>query len=298
MAVTPSERAEVPVSHRSILPTVPGIPAGAAVLIAVTCTFLGFFIDASGGSELTLTFSSLYVLGCVLAVLAVRYRGLFTVLVLPPLLLFFAVPLAYQQLLGNAGSLKLKDILLNLAIPLVNRFPTMALATVLVLAIGGLRIYLHRHEGMPGDDRPRARTRGGRSGGATRARRSRTGEQDPARRRSRAARAADAEFDDPAPKSGSRGRRPTGRVAERPPRVGSDRTAADRKRTPVDRKPAGERTPPADRRSGDRTPPAAAARKPRGDQPPRRRTAASGEVPPHPRPNVRYRDRDSGRIER
>ncbi len=286
-------------SHRSILPTVPGVPAGAAVLIAVTCTFLGFFIDASGGSELTGTFSSLYVLGCVLAVLAVRYRGLFTALVLPPLLLFFAVPLAYQQMLGNSRSLGLKDILLNLAIPLVNRFPTMALATVLVLAIGGLRLYLHRHEGMPGDDRSRSRARGSRSGAAARTRRSRAGESDPARRRTRTTRASDAEFDDPAPKSGSRGRRPTGRVAERPPRVGSDRTAgADRKRAPVDRKPAGERTPPADRRTGDRTPPAAAARKPRGDQPPRRRAAAGGEVPPHPRPNVRYRDRDSGRIER
>ncbi|MFD7848013.1 hypothetical protein ACFV4K_34445, partial [Nocardia sp. NPDC059764] len=30
----------------------------------------------------------------------------------------------------------------------------------------------------------------------------------------------------------------------------------------------------------------------------RRRRPQPGEVPPHPRPNVRYRERDSGRIER
>ncbi|MGW4242266.1 hypothetical protein ACWELQ_07130, partial [Nocardia sp. NPDC004722] len=30
----------------------------------------------------------------------------------------------------------------------------------------------------------------------------------------------------------------------------------------------------------------------------RRRRAQPGDLPPHPRPNVRYRERDSGRIER
>ncbi|MTK46657.1 hypothetical protein GL303_08610 [Nocardia seriolae] len=30
----------------------------------------------------------------------------------------------------------------------------------------------------------------------------------------------------------------------------------------------------------------------------RRRRPQPGDLPPHPRPNVRYRERDSGRIER
>lgn len=310
----------MPPSHSSILPSVPGIPAGAAVLIAVTCTFLGFFIDSTGGSELTGTFASLYVLGCVIAVLVVRYRGLFTAMVLPPLLLFFAVPLAYQQMLGNSGSLKVKDILLNLAIPLVNRFPTMAVATVLVLAIGAARIYLHRREAAAGDDRPRSpRSRTTRPSNAARSRRTRPTDTDPARRRFRAARDADAEFDDHTPEPAPRGRRPNGRVAERPPRVGADRQsgAADRKRAPA-KPPVGDRKPPVGERKGpaadrkapvaerksaaaDRTPPAN-ARKPRPDRTPPseqpRRRNPNGEVPPHPRPNVRYRDRDSGRIER
>ncbi|WP_373282777.1 DUF6542 domain-containing protein, partial [Nocardia asiatica] len=97
MAASERVRSRVPAPQRSILPSVPGIPVGAAILIAVACTFLGFLIDASGGGgELTGTFAALYVLGCVAAVSAVRYRGLFSTMVLPPLLLFVAVPLAYQ----------------------------------------------------------------------------------------------------------------------------------------------------------------------------------------------------------
>ncbi|WP_280268500.1 DUF6542 domain-containing protein [Nocardia wallacei] len=270
MAATQRERSEVPASHRSIIPSVPGVPAGAAVLIAVACTFIGFFIDAgSSGKELTRTFSVCYIVGCVLAALVVRYRGLFTTMVTPPLLLFVSVPLAYQQLLGRTST-SVKDILLNLAIPLVNRFPTMALATVLVLLIGGGRVLMHRREAQDtgGDRVRRSTTRGPRPG--DRARRTRTAAQsDTLRRRARSSRPAAADADaDPAPARPNR--RTSGRVAERPPRVS----------------PA-----PAYPRASDR---ASAA-----DQPARRaRPQRNGDVPPHPRPNVRYRDRDSGRIER
>ncbi|WP_459962098.1 DUF6542 domain-containing protein [Nocardia sp. IFM 10818] len=318
MAVTQSERAEVPPSHRSIVPSIPGVPAGAAVLIAVTCTFIGFFIDARGGSELTGTFAALYVLGCVLAVLAVRYRGLFTTMVLPPLLLFVSVPLAYQQMLGSSGGLELKNILLNLAIPLVNRFPTMALATVLVLIIGAVRIYLHRREqdGSSGELR-KPRTRTARPARAARAQRTRPADsKDPARRRFR----SDPEHDDSiaAEPAAAPSRRPAGRTADRPPRVGKPadrqgrkpaganpaaaRQAGERKRNPADRRatpdrkaaarqPATDRKPPADRRAAGANP---AAQAPEA----RRRRNPNNDVPPHPRPNVRYRERDSGRIER
>ncbi|MFB7722571.1 DUF6542 domain-containing protein [Nocardia sp. NPDC056100] len=325
MAVTQRERAEVPPSHRSILPTVPGVPAGAAVLTAVTCTFIGFLIDTMGGDELTGTFASLYVIGCVLAALIVRYRGLFTTMVVPPLLLFLAVPLAYQQMLGNsAGGFKVKEILLNLAIPLVNRFPTMALATVLVLIIGAIRVAMHRRE-QQGDSggasfKPRART--ARPAGAARAQRAgATDTKEPARRRFRSG--AD-EQDGDAAESTAATRRPAGRVASRPPRVGADRQPAsgqaagrqstarqsgnDRKRTPPadrkpnpDRKPTGDRKPPGERRANpadraERANPADRAN-PAGTEG-RRRRAQTPEMPPHPRPNVRYRERDSGRIER
>ncbi|MVU81813.1 hypothetical protein GPX89_31820 [Nocardia sp. ET3-3] len=391
MAVTQRERTEVPPSHRSILPSVPGVPAGAAVLIAVTCSFIGFLIDAHGGDDLTGTFATCYVIGCVLAVLIVRYRGLFTTLVLPPLLLFLAVPLFYQLLLGSAGSLKLKDILLNLAIPLVNRFPTMALATVLVLIIGAVRIALHRREskadasGEPG----RARARATRAGSA-RAQRTRPADpKDPARRRSRSS--ADTAEADATPESDAArpGRRAAGRVASGPPRVGANRqpgegrrrraqepdqaaaertsaapeggrrrraqnpeqTAApegrrraqygenpragerraasgeqqprtgerravptgERRAVPADRRtppPAAEAAPEGGRRRRAQSPEQAAGRGTERHAAPernpaqapaeggRRRRPQPSELPPHPRPNVRYRERDSGRIER
>ncbi|MEV6100710.1 DUF6542 domain-containing protein [Nocardia sp. NPDC051981] len=394
MAVTQRERTEVPPSHRSILPSVPGVPAGAAVLIAVTCTFIGLLIDAQSagsrpqGDELTGSFAALYIAGCVVAVLAVRYRGLFTTLVLPPLLLFIAVPLAYQFLFGSSGSLKLKDILLNLAIPLVNRFPTMALATVIVLIVGAVRIVLHHREtkaGATGEPR-RTRARATRPGSARAQRTRATASKEPARRRFRPGADTAEEGDTPDTETARSSRRAGARVAAGPPRVSNtgrpagegrrrraqdpdqataERTpaategrrraagpnqsgaataegrrraqyaeqpsrAGERRAAPGDQPRNGERrAAPADRpRNGERraAPPAPEAAQGEGRrraQSPeqamgrgaerhaapernpapaaeggRRRRAQPGELPPHPRPNVRYRERDSGRIER
>ncbi|MFI9509124.1 DUF6542 domain-containing protein [Nocardia sp. NPDC052566] len=282
MAASQRVRSRVPAPHRSILPSVPGVPAGAAVLIAVACTVLGFVIDASGeGEDLTLTFATLYILGCVLAVLAVRYRGLFTTMVLPPLLLLFAVPLAYMQLTGRT-SLAPKDILLNLAIPLVHRFPWMAIATVLVGLIGAVRILLHRR----GDSAERAKqTRRRDSWGRTAPKRARAGRADadtaseqPPRRRPRP---STPELDDPPTEQHlpRMNRRPAAQVADAPPRVakgGYPREGRSRAARP-----------------------AAASPRTEGDQPRGTATRArGGEMPPHPRPNVRYRDRDSSRTQR
>ncbi|WP_067839976.1 DUF6542 domain-containing protein, partial [Nocardia lijiangensis] len=219
MAATQRVRSRVPAPQRSVLPSVPGVPAWAAVLIAVACTLLGFLIDASGDSvELTASFATLYVAGCVAAVLAVRFRGLFTAMVLPPLLLFLAVPLAYQQLTGRIST-GLKDILLNLAIPLVNRFPTMILATALVLAIGGLRIVAAKRESAA-DQSTEARR--GSSWGRTAKRGDEKAPAEPARRRLRRPEPeADEDpvtdkYEPPRP-----GGRPSKNVADAPPRVGA-----------------------------------------------------------------------------
>lgn len=133
----------VPAPRRSIVSTVPGVPAWGAVLIAVGFTIVGFLIDAARGSELTRAFGVFYLCGCVVALCAVRYRGLFTAVVQPPLLLFVAVPLVYQYFIGGSGT-SVKDVLLNVVIPLVNRFPLMLLATVVSVALGAMRVYLAR----------------------------------------------------------------------------------------------------------------------------------------------------------
>ncbi|WP_405161007.1 hypothetical protein OG203_32200 [Nocardia sp. NBC_01499] len=254
---------------------------GAAVLIAVACTFLGFLIDANGDStDLTGTFAALYIVGCVAAVLTVRYRGLFTTMVLPPLLLFIAVPLAYKQLTGVAMS-SITEILLKLAVPLVERFPTMFLATALVLLIGGARIMLQRRSepadgakgskrgeswGRPGTKRPRS----GKAGAA--------GLSDSARRRTRRPKPEPDDLD-PVEDTPRPSRRP---VADTPPRVAGP--ARPREGRPAPR--TGAR--PAAAMPRTETDP------PRGN-PARRR---SEMPPPHPQPNVRYRERDSSRTDR
>ncbi|WP_327110045.1 hypothetical protein OHB12_19650 [Nocardia sp. NBC_01730] len=279
MAASQRVRSPVPAPQRSILPSVPGLPVGAAVLIAVACTFVGFLIDAGGdGGELTGSFTALYIVGCVAAVAAVRYRGLFSTMVLPPLLLFIAVPMAYQQLSGR-GSTSLKDILLNLAIPLVNRFPTMVLATVIVLLIGGGRIMMHRREEAEGRS---PASRRGESRGRPAAKRPRSGRPsgslgDSARRRTRRPNddvdAPDLDEETPRP-----ARRPATQVADAPPRVAPARPREGRA-------PArGVSRPTADMPRAEGEPPRAAARR--------------RDVPPHPQPNVRYRERDSSRTER
>ncbi|MEV4130136.1 DUF6542 domain-containing protein [Nocardia sp. NPDC049707] len=304
MAASQRVRTRVPAPHRSILPSVPGIPAGAAVLIAVACTFLGFLIDARGeNDELTGTFNTLYVLGCVVAVLAVRYRGIFTTMVLPPLLLFVAVPLAYQQLIGHAST-GLKDILLNLAIPLVNRFPIMALATGLVLAIGAARIVLHRREEAAGRaDEPRRGTSWGRSNAPKRTRSERDGGSlaDAARRRARRPQADAADPDtEYLPRPSRRG---SSEVADTPPRVGGAARGARGDERPSRERRSSTRTATAAAR-GESEPsrtgrPAAATPRAEGDSSRAAAARRRGDVPPpHPQPNVRYRERDSSRTER
>lgn len=133
----------MPLALRSALPTVPGVPAWGAVVIAAVVTFIGFVLDAIRGTELTAAFSIFFFLGCVAAVLAVRNRGVFTAMVQPPLLLVVAVPLSYQFLSADSGG-GLRDLLLNVAIPLVNRFPLMLVTTLVVVGIGAGRMYIRR----------------------------------------------------------------------------------------------------------------------------------------------------------
>lgn len=142
MSPFPRTRSSVPLDDQSALPSLAGVPGWAAVAIAACAAFLGVLVDGLiTGSELTLRFSVIYVLGCTVAALLVRHRSLFTAVVQPPIILFIAVPSAYIAL--NGGSLSLKGMLLNV-IPLVNRFPLMLFATTVVMMIGAVRLWQNR----------------------------------------------------------------------------------------------------------------------------------------------------------
>jgi len=123
-------------------PNFRGVPWWGAIVIAVTATVIGFAFDAgSGNKELTSVFASLYLIGCVAAVLAVQRSGLFTAVVQPPLLLFVAVPGAYflfhQSAIGG-----LRDVAINAGYPLIERFLLMLTTSALVLLIGAVRWYV------------------------------------------------------------------------------------------------------------------------------------------------------------
>ncbi|MFE3291625.1 DUF6542 domain-containing protein [Rhodococcus sp. NPDC059234] len=280
MSATQRARSGVPLDARSVLPTVPGLPAWGAVLVAVGAAFVGFLLDSMRGTELTSAFSIFYFLGCVGAVLAVRSRGLFTTMVQPPLILVVAVPMAYQHFsTGPSGGMK--DLILNAAIPLVNRFPLMLLTTLAVLAIGLGRMYMGREA-----DKLAARPRR-KSAAAGRS-------EQPARQS--ADRAADA------PRSARTapptGRFPTGqhstgarpvvperpRETERTQEVAFDSAPIRQQRRP---EPVRRPVPPQHGENLSRRP----ERGPAPVRTPQFSRPSEPEMPMHPIPQVRYRDR-------
>src|ERR1700722_9009528 len=61
-------RTAVEPAHRSIYPSIAGVPWWTALLIAVTTTAIGYGIDSGAGhKELTSIFAGLYIVGCVVA---------------------------------------------------------------------------------------------------------------------------------------------------------------------------------------------------------------------------------------
>lgn len=131
-----------PVPERSALATVLGIPPLAAVGLAFVLTALGVFVDVLRIGTVGVVFTIAYVLGCVLAALWVRRRNLFGPMVQPPLLAAVLIPVLVL-LVGKSGG-GMTETLLMVGAPLVNAFPTMAVATGLSLLIGLIRLIVQR----------------------------------------------------------------------------------------------------------------------------------------------------------
>ena len=112
------------------------------MLLAATATAVGFAYDAGTGDKtLSGVFSVCYVVGCLVAVLAVRQSGVFSAVIQPPLILFVAVPTAYFFFHGSKIT-GIKDTLINCGYPLIERFPLMFFTSAAVLLIGMGRWYL------------------------------------------------------------------------------------------------------------------------------------------------------------
>jgi hypothetical protein len=147
----PSQRpsGQWPVAERSLVTTVLGIPPVAAVGLAFGLTALGVFVDLQRIGTVGSVFRVLYFSGCVLAVTWVRRRNLFGPVVQPPLLLAVAVPAIVLLGEGPYSGARVADGLLTVGAPLVNSFPTMAVTTGVVLAVGLARLVLQRPAATP-----------------------------------------------------------------------------------------------------------------------------------------------------
>jgi hypothetical protein len=304
----------VTADHRSVHPNIPGVPWWGAVLIAATLMAVGFAFDAgSGAKELTSVFSGTYVVGCILAVLAVRQAGIFTAVIQPPLLLFGAVPTAYFVFTGSTLS-NIKDTLINCAYPLIERFPLMFFTSAVVLLIGMARWYTGMSARRSAPSAPaEEETSGPGLAAAVSSKISALlagrGTDDkvdkPPRRRSTAERPV---------RSTSRTGRPTSRTAPprsrhaRPPDTEYIEPVAERPRRPRPRREAeppieprrkprsesGRRraTPPSERRAGYERP--ERRRRYDEDQPPLH--SSNGNGTHHPVSRVRYRGGEDGDI--
>ena len=138
-----------PVGERSLINSVLGIPPLAAVGLAFGFTALGVFVDLQRIGTVGAVFQVLYFAGCVLAMTWVRRRNLFGPLVQPPLLLAVAVPAIVLMGDGGTGG---GSALLSVGAPLINSFPTMAITSGVVLALGVLRLVVQREPRAPRDD--------------------------------------------------------------------------------------------------------------------------------------------------
>ena len=119
------------------------IPSLAAVLALFVICAAGAGIDEIAGSSRTTTvFNIALVVGSLLAIILVRRRSMFAVVVAPPLV--YAVA-SFIQLYLRSGGLGDRKVLLDAAANwLVYGFPAIAGAVAAVLIVAGLRLITRR----------------------------------------------------------------------------------------------------------------------------------------------------------
>ncbi|WP_410572659.1 DUF6542 domain-containing protein [Amycolatopsis sp. cmx-4-61] len=264
---------DVPVAwdERPVVGSRRGLPWWAAVLVGFGLAIVGAVLGKPSQGSLPLIFTVCYVAGAVIAVCAVKRRGLFGPMVMPPLVLAVTVPGVILLTSGSQGDDMLSKAL-NIGTPLINGFPTMAITTGITLLIGFVRIFRERDPDAPkkaksrpadeDDEKPSPRAAAG--GRPRPAGSNRTG-QTPVPSGARPKR------------DGEPPRRP------RPPADGERRTS----RAPAERDPGTRGTrkpPPATRRTPRPEESEPRRREPRGDAPRRRpRPPEDGRDTPPPR---------------
>ncbi|WP_410641471.1 DUF6542 domain-containing protein [Amycolatopsis sp. lyj-346] len=141
---------DVPVAwdERPVVGSRRGLPWWAAVLIGLGLAVVGALLGKPSQTNIPLVFTVCYIGGAVIAVCAVRRRGLFGPMVMPPLVLAVTVPSVILLTSGSQGDDTLSKAL-NIGSPLINSFPMMAITTGVTLLIGIVRIVRERDPDAP-----------------------------------------------------------------------------------------------------------------------------------------------------
>lgn len=135
---------QVPWDEYALLPDRPGVPWWAAVSCTLGLAAVGVFADLERLNRLGTVFQICYFLGCLLAVVVVQRKGIFAPMVQPPLILALAVPGVVLATGSTPSGGGMMATALTIGTPLINGFPTMAIATGFTLVIGILRLIIQR----------------------------------------------------------------------------------------------------------------------------------------------------------
>jgi Gpi18-like mannosyltransferase len=135
-------RSREPREPRPDVPRGPGLPSWAALLVLVVIAGLSGIVDGIGGSTLKGVFAIGLIVGALVAIVLVRRREMFPVIIAPPLIYFGA---SAVLLYARSGGLHDRSVLIDSASNwLVYGFPAIAGASAVVLLVAGIRIIARR----------------------------------------------------------------------------------------------------------------------------------------------------------
>ena len=119
-----------------------GLPGWAALLVLLVIAGIGGVIDMLSGTKIRGGFEIALVVASVVAILVVRHRDMFPIVVAPPLVYIVAQG---AVLYVRSGGLHDRKVLIDTAAnALVYGFPTIAGATAAVLIIAGIRLLTNK----------------------------------------------------------------------------------------------------------------------------------------------------------
>jgi hypothetical protein len=119
-----------------------GLPAWAALLVLLAIAGIGGLIDTISGSSVRGGFNIALVVASLVAIIAVRHRDMFPIVVAPPLVYIVASGVV---LYVRSGGLHNRKILIDAAANwLVYGFPAIAGASAAVLIVAGIRLVANK----------------------------------------------------------------------------------------------------------------------------------------------------------